>query len=504
MEIKIFSLLILQIISHINLQNIISIPFNVKIPSPQYEKLSDNIKNFYQNYNPLFFINIGEKFKIRARFDETNDNVYILNRIINECQSTYIYNQSSTFKEFINITPSSKTATFFVYGGVYANETLKLFNKFYLDSKDYNEPNFVFEDVIMQIKKDFEIGECPIYNLGLKNDNLRQFDLSFIKQLKEKNIIQNYIWNFYFYDKNTSSKYDGTLILGDTPHNYYSEYFNSNNYITNYMSIQVDERSFSRYGITLDKIYYLFNGELKNFNEKQTSFNINSYLIIGTYEYQCEILNDFFSKYIQNETCQIIPFVYSGQSYDSYICNKSKMTEKELSQFPELIFQSRNYNNKTFTFDYKDLFTEYIDYYVFNIYFLKYSVYSDFEYENIVWNFGLLFFKKYYLTFNSDTKILGVYDIQKDESNDKNKDGERENEKKSENKENNSSIILKIILIIGISLIFINLIFFGVKMYLSKKKNAEPRKKRACEIDDDYEYLPENNKEGNNNSNTIN
>ena len=499
-KIKIFSFFILLLILHTTSQNIISIPFTFQVPtSPQYKKLSDNIGYFFENYNPLFFINIGEKFKIRASFSDTNNNVYILNKILNECYSTYIYNQSSTYNEYTDITPSIKTTTYFISGGVFANETIKLYNNFYSDSKNYNEPNFVIEDINMQNKKNIETGECPIYYLGLKNDELLQFDLSFIKQLNEKNIIKNYIWNFYFYDKNSSSKYDGSLILGDVPHNYYSKLFNKDNYITNYMSIQKNQYSFSPYGIKLDKIYYLLGGKLKNFTNIQTSFNIESYLMIGTYEYQDEIESDYFNKYIRNKTCKLVQFVYSSETYDSYICNKTIMTEKELSKFPELIFQSSDYNNKTFIFDYKDLFTEYMDYYVFNIFFCNYD-YPLFEDENIVWSIGLLFLKKYYLTFDSDSKILGLYDLKNDE-----KDKSSSDDKKSENIGNNSGMILTIILIIGISLIFIALIIFGVKLFLKTKKNIGTRKKRTDEVDDDdYEYLPENNEKGNNNSNTIN
>ena len=400
---------ILLFILHTTSPNIISIPFTIPVPTPQYEELSDNIKFFFQNYNPLFIINIGEKFKIQARFDDTNNNVYLLNEIFNECHSTYIYNQSSTYKECTDIDHSVNTTSLFVIDSVYANETLKLFNNFYSDSNNYNEPNFVVEDVLMQIVKNISLGECPIYYLGLQIDEFRQFDLSFIKQLNEKNIIQNYIWNFYFYDKNNSSKYDGSLILGDVPHNYYSELFSEDNYITNYMSFQQDNFAFSPYGISLDKIYYLMDGELKNFKNIQTSFNIETYLIIGTYEYQNEIEIDFFSKYIQNEICQLIHFIYSYQNYDSYICKKNMMTENELLKFPELIFQSNDYNNKKFVFNYRDLFTEYMDYYVFNIFFYSYD--PDVVDENIVWNIGLLFLKKYHLTFDVDDKILGIYDL---------------------------------------------------------------------------------------------
>ena len=482
------SFFILLFILHITSQSIISIPFSIPVPTPQYQKLSDNINHFFANYNPYFFINIGENLKIRAIFDDKNNNVYIVNRIFNECDSTYIYNLSSTFKEYSNITPSINTTSFFVVGGVYANETLKLFNNFYKDSKNYNEPNFILKDVMMQIKKKVNPGECPIYYLGLKNEKLHEFDLSFIKQLNEKNIIKNYIWNFYFFDNNSNSKYNGSLILGDVPHNYYSESFSKENYFINNMSVLKEKYLFSPYGITLDKIYYSFNGKLKNFTKIQTSFNINSYLILGTYEYQNEIDYDFFIDYIEEEACELVSFLYLSKYYDSYICNKSKMTEKELSKFPELIFQSSGYNNKIFKFDYKDLFTEYMDYYVFNIFFHNYD-YPAFQEENIVWNIGLLFMKKYYLTFDSDTKMLGLYDIKNDEDKEK----------------NNSGMILIIILIVGMSLIVITLIIFGVIFYLKKKNNIGQEKKRSDEIDDeDNERLTDNNQVGNNNSNAIN
>ena len=71
-------------------------------------------------------------------------------------------------------------------------------------------------------------------------------------------------------------------------------------------------------------------------------------------------------------------------------------------------------------------------------------------------------------------------------------------------KKSGNSRVLKIILIVGLSLIMVALIIFGVTIYLRAKKKTDERKKRLCEIDDDYEYLPENNEKENNNGAIIN
>ena len=127
----------------------------------------------------------------------------------------------------------------------------------------------------MQINKVFCSIEFTIYYLGFKNDKLLQFGLSFKKQRKEKNIIQG-LFAIFFYDKNSSSKNGWSLILGESPYNYYSKLFKIGYYSIINIFTQKNKDLFSFYIIILDKIYYIFGGELKNLKQIETIFNINS------------------------------------------------------------------------------------------------------------------------------------------------------------------------------------------------------------------------------------
>ena len=93
------------------------------------------------------------------------------------------------------------------------------------------------------------------------------------------------------------------------------------------------------------------------------------------------------------------------------------------------------------------------------------------------WVFGEIFLKKYYFTFNPDKKLIGFYaNINNKKNNDEKKDYGKTG---------------LIILIIGIILIIINAIIFG--LYFWKKKYGKERRKRANELNDDYyDYVTDN------------
>ncbi len=105
------------------------------------------------------------------------------------------------------------------------------------------------------------------------------------------------------------------------------------------------------------------------------------------------------------------------------------------------------------------------------------------------WFFGKIFFRKYQLVFNQDSKTIGFYNL--------NLEIEINNE---ENKTktiiiNESTNFIYIILIIILSFILLIGLSFIIGNYIKKYK----KKKRANELDDDYEYIS-----GNKNDNNIN
>ena len=116
-----------------------------------------------------------------------------------------------------------------------------------------------------------------------------------------------------------------------------------------------------------------------------------------------------------------------------------------------------------FDFGYKELFKEKNDKLYFLIYF---NATKDFE----RFSFGKIFMKKYILTFNYDNKTIGFYNAD------------------IENKSKSHNIGLIISIIIGF------ILFFIAGYYVGKKRYEQRRKKSANELDDDYEYKPQEEK----------
>ena len=148
--------------------------------------------------------------------------------------------------------------------------------------------------------------------------------------------------------------------------------------------------------------------------------------------------------------------------------------------FPKIILSS-HILGKNFELNQEDLFRN-----VFNrLYFLiifKYDNSTKKEEENNIWYLGQPFFRKYPFSINYDSKTLGFY-FKKENKITKNKFQKMENNERIKN-------IIKYIAIIIFSLAALYFTY-----YLGLKAR-EKRRKRANEMkDDDYEYIPEANKD---------
>ena len=102
----------------------------------------------------------------------------------------------------------------------------------------------------------------------------------------------------------------------------------------------------------------------------------------------------------------------------------------------------------------------------------------EFSKNSIIWKFGEIFLKKYYIVFNQDEKTVGYYLNMEEEKKPKNK-GNNFGEK-------NTQSIYSILIVIAILIfMFVGSIFLVI--YFNNKKY---RKKKANELDDEYNYEP--------------
>ena len=99
-----------------------------------------------------------------------------------------------------------------------------------------------------------------------------------------------------------------------------------------------------------------------------------------------------------------------------------------------------------------------------------------------VWHLGRIFLKKYLFVFDNDQKTITYIGINK-----LNKKGNKNDIKTDNNFSNNKFylILLLSILIIGIAVV--------VGLFIGKIIFNKNKKKRANELDDDYEYIEKKN-----------
>ena len=314
--------------------------------------------------------------------------------------------------------------------GILSNDSLD-FGK---DQKKMKNFTFVLAKNLTYQSQNFS-GE-----IGLKlssSSHSMPYTSSFINQLKSKDIIESYPFAIRYLSEDK-----GEFIIGNYLHNY------DKNYIE-------DDFLFAKIGVQHDpnqwKINYRYcfvDNISLNENEKEITFLYEYGLIEGSYEYFLKINELYFKYYIDKGICQIN---YFGYWRTAYIVCKDNI---KIKNFPEIIFvkDELNYN---FTLGYQDLFFKFKDKYYF-------LVISHKNTQN--WVFGKPFFKKYLIFFDKDRRIFGVYP----------------NVKQS----HNFPLAWVLVFILSIAL-FISIYY--MKCYLKHNR----RKIKANELDECYEYIPE-------------
>ena len=213
--------------------------------------------------------------------------------------------------------------------------------------------------------------------------------------------------------------------------------------------------------------------------KREGILNINSGFIIGTEDFMNYIEDIYFKQLIEKKIClkDLVKLNNEGEDDNSeyYIYNCYELMLKGVSskmyavnyyeRFPKIIFNS-NTVGKSFELQNEDLFKALFSKFYFMIIFKKTNN-STQKKEKDIWYLGQPFIKKYPFSINYDSKTIGFYF------------------KKDKEKE--------IIKYIGIILISLGALYFA---YYIGLKAREKRRKRANEMkDDDFEYIPEKNKD---------
>ena len=336
--------------------------------------------------------------------------------------------------------------------------------------------NLILKNIsfLLGIENNKGLRESGVLGLNLPDSDHRVKDVTFIKQLKERDLINNYTF-FIEYEKdsfNESNK--GNLILGIFPHEYNKDKYDINKFKEFYAEIVG-----STMGFKINQALYGNNNETID-EDFKVQLAVEDNFIRGNKIFKEFFLNNFFNKYITKRICFESKFSYLDETNSQFFYCEKKVN---LSQFQNIKLIVDNFginendndgNNNTnliIELNYEDLFTEFDNKYYFLMYF------PDNDYESTYFKLGKVLFQKYLINFNLETKKIGFYFSDKEGKEDNNNDNDGYNEEKKEN-------IIPWILV-GI-LIFIVMILIGFIIYINPCKK---RTKRANElIDDNYTY----------------
>ena len=409
-----------------------------------------NISNYYsiQNIirNELYsYLTIGtppQKITANINFNEYAFNIYN-----NKCDIPSEYNS-------IHKNSTTRINKGYILTDVYIDTFLleDVFS-FPFDSNKNLKLNYIYASMENNdFEKKMEKKKYTCANIGLKlsTDYTGTFDLNFLRELKNLNIIENYVFFLYY---NDSKKEEGNLIIGKWPHQ-----IDENKYdILLYREVYALNYKFNLcWMIRFDTIFCEFNYNnrafiynLTNNFEAEIDYNLN--IIYGSHEFMELIERVYFSSKISDGICKKITLSKNNLIY--YECESSL----DITTFPKIYFIHRTlYSN--FSLSYEDVFILDKNKYIFLIWF-------DTSRNKNAWKLGKPFVKKYLFTFDLEKKTIGHYLNKADYLN------------SSIEEEQKINIKYTIIKLVILSIIAFILCFIITRLYYKqKKKNLSDKK----------------------------
>ena len=340
--------------------------------------------------------------------------------------------------------------------------------------------------------------------------------------LKTNDLISNSYFTFYYgeydltYEFNYfNDNYDdilGNFIIGEYPHEFAPDKYKEDDLI----------KMNGQFRLHIDEIKYKYEQEL-NYSETNVdlSLKFDGDFIKGSIKYKNEVDKIFFNELFEKKLCKaenIDENIIISQRI-IYSCENNNKVQKKIQSFPTLYFEIKTYNI-TFLYNYKELFKLHNN----RLYFLV-----IFKNNTQDWEMGEIFFRKYLTSFDYYSKTIAFYKSQIDDINEKTdihddpesdsdseepesdsdseepqSDSDSEepqsdtdsgtpssetDENTDESEEEKKQLKMKIIIgsVVG-GVVLIAAIVTIVLLVIKLRKN---RKKRADELKDDYEYIPE-------------
>lgn len=433
-------------ISPLLLFSLLAFISTLKIPFTTFYYSPINTSN---NFETLFFNNINSRLCFGSHKQCLNLNIELQNPQVSILGSEYDketpfekYNEkrSDSFTKGDELVLYRSIGEFFgEEEDIYKYTADECSDKVEIEGKDID--NFYFLNVKENTVKPKFVVNSGIIGLDLRRKNISE-KATFIRQLKNNNLIDSDVFYFEYTDKE-----NGNLIIGEYPHQK-NKQLNEDNIAETYAQDFAGE---VMWGLNFEDIKY--NGTSVDYNLKIGMFSIESGYIVAPSNLRQVYLKTFFSKYIKQGLCKEETTEDNG--YEGFSCDdSSKINFKELQP---ISFYQRTMNF-TFEFTYEDLFYSYQGRKYFRMCFQSNEIFDTY------WFLGKPFFQKYNIFFKTDSKRIGVYKIE-------------------EAPRGATHLWLWIVT----SMLIVGLLAYIVKYILIK-----PRRKRAFELEDTFDYIPTN------------
>ena len=438
-------------------------------------EIEKQLEYFLEKEKEVSTISFGEEPKSLELYLSLNEYSFFLSN--DACYSS----SKSSYNPFLSNSYKNTTDYIDLYVNLKkycrAVEKCSIYNDIYLNKNiSINNISFLFGVNVFAGKIDNSSKICGILGLQIYNSKNQFRNDYFVNSLKQSKIIDSYTWTILYLnnsiEKNdilnyTNRDHDGILICGISEEDYNSIFRTKN-----IKTLKAEARtSGSLYWDIIDvKVTYQYTkskqGNYESLDNRITFSNQLNH-IICTESYFNSIKNTFFEEPIKNNICTIIEKVQPMGS-NIIVCDKDIM--RQISKFPKISFYKKELDF-ILELTYKDLFIEYNNRILFLV------VYNS--YGQNIWHFGKIFMKKYPFVFDYDKKTISfvnIYNINKS-------DNDQDNAPEMGGNEYSFKDYFKIIIII---ILIILCIIVGV--FIGRMLWYKNRKKRANELDDDYEY----------------
>ena len=452
----IFFILFVLLINIISKDNNDLLVFKFKTYYPQ-------TGNNNSEYTSLDFINSFILSKIYLELESGNEEEFkkgtnqILRTFIGSKANIFVFREFNKYNKLL--CNFNTTSSHSYYNKMLSSQYCESEQVFKIDT-DFELKEYLFN--IFYIENYFCLNDSLCADIGI---DIQTFQISgrqdFLTQLHK--ILNSSEQNFCFNYLNPI-KEEGVFTFGIMPHNY-SKKYDEKNIITFYT--QPDSFSILFDTITINGKEYFKQGEKNNYYI-QLDISLEKEGIEFD-QYHFDILKEiYFNYYIEKGICKNEE---SGINTKIIFCHGNQFNIKDIKKFPKINFVKFNINFNI-TFEGEELF-----YYKNNKYFCKiYCKYSNYRKFDI----GRILLKKYLIAFNADKKQIYFY---------------KNSLEKNEEVKEKSSIIEKYEVVIIISFVALIVIIY-VLGFLTGKYIYQGRKKKANELEDNYDYkIDKNNRQ---------